>query len=194
MYSPLALTLTRRLPVQRAWLTNALLVVAGSLLVALLAQVSVPLPFTPVPLTGQTLAVLLVGAALGAKRGAASLMLYTLEGAVGLPVFAGGEAGLAKLFGPTGGYLLGFIAAAGVVGYLAERGLDRRVRTALVPFLAGSVTIYVFGVIGLAFYLGLPGAITAGLLPFLLGDAIKLALAALALPSAWALVKAFDRP
>lgn len=99
------------------------LVVAGSLLVALLAQVSIPLPFTPVPVTGQTLGVLLVGGALGSRLGAASLALYLGEGAIGLPVFAGGVGGLPV--GPTGGYLVGFVLMAYVVGYLAERGWDR---------------------------------------------------------------------
>jgi len=98
-------------------LTDALLVVAGSLFVAALAQVSLPLPFTPVPITGQTFAVLLVGAVLGARRGAASLVLYLLEGSLGLPVFANGTNGLARLLGPTGGYLIGFVAAAWIVGY-----------------------------------------------------------------------------
>jgi biotin transport system substrate-specific component len=159
-----------------------------------LAQVSVPLPFTPVPLTGQTLGVLLVGAALGRRRGAASLALYTLEGVAGLPVFAGGAAGPARLLGPTGGYLVGFIAAAYVVGALAERGLDRRWRTALLPFLLGSLTIYLFGVTWLAVYLGWLPALQNGLWPFLLGDALKLLLAAGALPAAWALVRRLERP
>lgn len=189
MNTPLALTLTRRLNTRPAWLVDSLLIIAGSLLVALFAQIRIPLPFTPVPITGQTFAVLLVGAALGANRGAASLVLYTLEGIAGLPVFTGGAAGLAQLAGPTGGYLIGFIAAAYVVGLLAERGLDRQWRTALVPFLIGSLVIYAFGVLWLAVYLGLPDAIAKGLLPFIIGDTIKLVLAALALPSAWALVK-----
>jgi biotin transport system substrate-specific component len=98
---------------------DASLIVGASLLVALMAQVSVPLPFSPVPITGQTFAVLLVGAALGAKRGSASLLLYLLEGAAGLPVFAGGGAGPATFLGPTGGYLIGFVAAAWLVGALA---------------------------------------------------------------------------
>jgi biotin transport system substrate-specific component len=189
MNAPLALTLTRRFSARASWLTDLLLITSGALLVAVFAQIRIPLPFTPVPITGQTFAVLLVGAALGAKRGAASLTLYTVMGVVGLPVFTGGASGLAQLIGATGGYLVGFIVAAYVVGLVAERGLDRQWRTALVPFLIGSVIIYTFGVLWLTVFLGLPDALAKGLLPFIIGDVIKLILAALALPSAWALVK-----
>lgn len=186
----LAPTLTTRiLPAVDQKLRDLLLISAGALLVALLAQVRIPLPFTPVPLTGQTFAVLLVGAALGARRGLASLSLYTLIGALGLPVFAGGAAGLAYAFGPTGGYLAGFIVAAFVVGLLAERGLERSIRTSILPFLAGTLVIYIFGAGWLAVLFGLEKALELGVTPFLLGDAIKLALAAIALPAAWKLVK-----
>jgi biotin transport system substrate-specific component len=193
MTPPLALTLSRQLSARHAWLTDLVLISSGSLLVALLAQAALPLPFTPVPLTGQTFAVLLVGAALGARRGAASLALYAIEGAAGLPVFAGGAAGLARLTGPTGGYLVGFIAAAGLVGWLADRGLERRWRTSVLPFLLGTLVIYAFGVSWLAAFTGLPAAVQKGLLPFLPGDLIKLALAALVMPAAWQWVRIFDR-
>jgi biotin transport system substrate-specific component len=166
------------------------LIVAGSLLMAALAQVSIPLPFTPVPITGQTFGVLLIGAAFGSKRGAASMLLYILEGALGLPFFAGGASGWHVIVGATAGYLTGFIVAAYVIGLLAERGLERTVRTSFVPFLVGTLTIYLFGVAWLAVVLGSFGkAIVAGLLPFLVGDVIKLILAALALPAAWRVVK-----
>jgi biotin transport system substrate-specific component len=168
---------------------DVLLVVGGSLLVAALAQVRIPLPFTPVPVTGQTLAVLVVGAALGARKGAASLLLYLLAGFAGLPVFHGGTSGAAVLLGPTGGYLIGFVAAAWLVGALAARGLDRRIPTALLAFLAGEVVIYLFGVAWLSLFLGFKGAIIGGLLPFLIGDAIKLAAAALLLPAAWRITR-----
>lgn len=189
MNAPLALTLTQRINSRPAWLVDSLLIIAGSLLVALFAQIRIPLPFTPVPITGQTFAVLLVGAALGAKRGAASLGLYTAMGIAGLPVFTGGASGFAQLVGPTGGYLVGFIVAAYAIGLLAERGLDRQWRTALIPFLVGSLIIYLFGVVWLSAFLGLPDAIAKGFVPFIIGDTLKLILAALALPSAWALVK-----
>jgi biotin transport system substrate-specific component len=169
---------------------DILLIVAGSLLIAALAQIEIPLPFTPVPITGQTFGVLLIGAALGSKRGVASLLLYLLEGAVGLPFFAGGASGLGILTGATAGYLVGFVIAAYVVGLLAERGLERSVRTSFIPFLMGTIIIYACGVAWLAVILSSLGkAIVAGLLPFLIGDAIKLIAASLALPAAWKLVK-----
>jgi biotin transport system substrate-specific component len=167
--------------------------VLGALWVALFAQVRIPLPFTPVPITGQTFAVLLVGAALGAGRGAGALMLYLLMGMTGLPVFAGGVAGLFHLTGPTGGYLLGFVIAAAVVGRMAEHGWERSFRTSLIPFSLGTLLIYLVGVPWLALYVGPQAAIQKGLLPFLPGDLIKLLLAALALPSAWRLVQGKDR-
>ncbi len=167
--------------------------VLGALWVALFAQVRIPLPFTPVPITGQTFAVLLVGAALGAGRSAGALMLYLLMGMIGLPVFAGGAAGLFHLTGPTGGYLIGFLLAAVVVGRMAEHGWERSFRTSLLPFSLGTLIIYLVGVPWLARYVGPEAAIQKGLLPFLPGDLIKLLLAALALPSAWRLVQHKDR-
>jgi biotin transport system substrate-specific component len=170
------------------WLRDLLLIVAGSLLVALFARIEIPLQ--PVPITGQTFAVLLVGAAFGSRRGAAALALYLAEGALGLPFFSGGAAGWSYVTGATGGYLIGFVAAAYVIGLLAERGLERSVRTSIIPFFVGTLVIYVCGVAWLAVVLGsLSDAITFGLLPFLIGDAVKLAAAALALPAAWKLVR-----
>ena len=187
-------------------LRDALLVAGFSLLTALCARIVIPLPFTPVPITGQTFAVLLTGAALGARRGAAAMGLYVLEGLVGLPVFAGGATGLARLLGPTGGYLLGYIAAAYLTGTLAERGWDRTIRWAAAAMAAGNVVVYLFGLPWLAVYygwpeavargvpwlaifLGWPKAVTGGLLPFIPGDLLKLAAATLALPGAWALLR-----
>lgn len=179
---------TRHLPAVKPAVRDLLLVVLGSLFVAAFAQISILLPFTPVPLTGQTFAVLLVGAALGSKRGAASLGLYMLEGAIGLPFFAAGASGIG---GPTTGYLIGFIIAAYVIGLLAERGMDRSLRTSLFPFLVGTAIIYAVGATWLAFSLNMTplAAFNAGVLPFLIGDAIKLILAGLILPAAWKLVK-----
>jgi biotin transport system substrate-specific component len=193
MQTTLGPTLTRRFWPQAALWMDILLIVIGSIFVALFAQISIPLPFTPVPITGQTFAVLLVGAVLGSRRGAATLALYVAEGCFGLPVFAGGTAGLAKLLGPTGGYLVGFIVAAFVVGYLAERGMDRKWTTTLIPFLIGTVIIYAIGVPWLAVFIGWNKALAGGLWPFLIGDAIKLVLAALVMPSAWMLVKSLER-
>lgn len=181
---------TRTFPRAAGWLGDVILILLGALLVAALAQVKILLPFTPVPLTGQTFAVLLAGATLGAKRGAASMALYVALGALGLPVFAGGAAGLAYLSGATLGYLVGFVMAAYVIGLLAERGLERSVRTSFLPFLIGTIIIYICGVAWLTIVLGsLSKAITAGILPFLIGDAIKLIAASLVLPGAWKLVR-----
>ncbi len=187
----IAVTVTRKIGIRPSILTDAALIVLGSLLVAALAQVRILLPFTPVPITGQTFAVLLIGAVLGSKRGAAAIGLYLAEGALGLPFFAGGV-GWAALAGPTGGYLLGFIAAAFAVGLLTERGLDRRLTTALPAFLLGAVVIYTFGVLGLARFVGLQNAFTAGVAPFIVGDALKVVLAGSLLPAAWKFVQGFE--
>src|SRR3990170_4107237 len=123
-------------------LRDLALVIGASLFVAAAAQISVPLWFTPVPITGQTLGVLLTGAALGSRRGALALLLYLIEGAIGLPVFAGGAAGFARILGPTGGYLLALPLAAGIVGSLAERGWDRRLPLAALAMIIGNLVIY----------------------------------------------------
>lgn len=165
------------------------LLVGASLFIALLAQIRVPLPFTPVPITGQTLAVLLVGAALGSRRGAAAVLLYLAEGLAGLPVFAGGGAGLAHLLGPTGGYLVGFVAAAWVAGRLAEQGWDRRGRTAWLVFLLAEVALYLPGLAWLALYVGPQRVLALGLYPFVVGDLLKMALAGALLPTVWRWVR-----
>ena len=181
---------TRAFPRMSGWVHDLLLITVGALFVAILAQVKIPLPFTPVPLTGQTFAVLLVAAVMGSKRGAASMAVYIALGAFGLPVFAGGAAGMAYLSGATLGYLIGFVAAAYVVGLLAERGLERNIRTSILPFLVGTIIIYVCGVAWLTVMLGsFSKAFAAGLLPFLAGDALKLIAASLMLPAAWKFVR-----
>jgi biotin transport system substrate-specific component len=166
-------------------LTNVLLVVAASLLTAGCAQLEIRLPWTPVPVTGQTFAVLLSGIVLGARRAFLAQCLYLLEGASGLPFFAGGAAGLAKLAGPTGGYLIAFPFAAAVTGALAERAWDRKPVTMFFTMLAGSVIIFGLGLAQLSRYV--PGGmlLSAGLLPFIPGDIAKSLLAAFALPLAW---------
>ncbi|MDO8531161.1 MAG: biotin transporter BioY [Dehalococcoidia bacterium] len=191
-----ALVPGRNLTISRALLRDVLLVVGFSALIALSARIAVFLPFTPVPITAQTLAVLLTGAVLGSKRGALALLAYIAEGAAGLPVFSAGRAGLPILLGPSGGYIWGFLAAAFLVGFLTERGWDRTVWTAALAMLIGTAIIYLFGVPQLAFVLsptsgaalGLDKALALGVLPFLPGDAIKLLIAAGVLPSAWALL------
>jgi biotin transport system substrate-specific component len=186
----LAPTLSNRyLPRTAEWIRSLLLIVSGSLLLAALAQIEIILPFTPVPITGQTFGVLLIGAALGSKRGAAAMTLYITEGAMGLPFFAGGASGLGTLTGATAGYLAGFVVAAYAVGWLAERGFERSVRTSVIPFLVGTLIIYTCGVAWLSIMLGsFSKAITLGLVPFLIGDAIKLIAASLLLPAAWKLL------
>jgi biotin transport system substrate-specific component len=168
---------------------DVLLVLAGSALIALSAQVAVPLPFSPVPVTGQTFAVLLVGAALGATRGAAAVLAYLAEGAAGLPVFAGGFAGPAFLLGPTGGYLFGFLPAAWISGALAERGWDRHFLGTLAAMTLGDLAIFAVGVPWLAWFVGPENAVAFGLAPFVAGNIAKIVLAAGALPLAWACVR-----
>lgn len=164
---------------------DAALVLAGSVLVALTAQVAVPLPFTPVPITGQTFGVLFVGALLGSRRGALALAAYLLEGAAGLPVFAAGGSTVAWLGGPTAGYLWSYPAAAWLAGRLAERGWDRRPATAALALGAANAVIYAVGLPWLAFFVGSERVLAAGFFPFLAGDLVKIALAAGALAGAW---------
>ncbi len=181
-----------RLVLPRATLRqDALLILFFSALTGLAAQAAVWLPFSPVPITGQTLAVLLAGALLGSRRGALSQLTYLVEGALGLPVFAGGAGGVAWMLGPTGGYLAGFVAAAFAVGWLAERGWDRRVPTAAAAMLVGSLAIYLLGLLWLALLTGLPldRVLDLGLYRFLPGDAVKITLAAGALPGGWAILR-----
>ncbi len=166
-------------------LYNVVTVVTGSVLIALFARVAIPLPFSPVPITGQTFAVLLVGALLGSRRGGLAVILYLLEGIAGLPFFAGGSGGLTRLAGPTGGYLIGFIVAAFAVGFLTERGWDRRVWSTVLAMLAGNTIIYAFGLPWLGHFVGLRNVLSLGLLPFIPGDLFKLALAAITLPVGW---------
>jgi biotin transport system substrate-specific component len=171
-------------------LADVLLVAGGAGFVALAAQVSIDLPFTPVPITGQTFAVVLVGAGLGAVLGLASLGLYLFVGALGAPVYADGDHGWDVLTGPTGGYIVGFVLAAGLTGYLAQRRWDRRFSSAVAAMLTGNVVIYLVGLPWLAEQIdaGLEGTLEAGLYPFVVGDLLKLYLAGALLPAAWGLV------
>jgi biotin transport system substrate-specific component len=181
----------------RSRVTAGVLVIAAAAITALAAQWEIHLSFTPVPITGQTFAVLLTGAALGAKLGAAGQTLYVGLGAVGLPVYSGGAAGWeAAQAGGTTGYLFGFIVAAAVVGFMAERRQDRTFATMFTAFIAGSFIIYLFGVAGLmlTFDMSATEAIVAGVVPFVLGDIIKAASTGLLLPTTWRLVGEHPRP
>jgi biotin transport system substrate-specific component len=175
------------------WVVDAVLVLAGSLLVALSAQVAIVLPFTPVPITGQTFAVLLVAAALGSRRGALAMIAYLAEGAAGLPVFSAGACCAPWLLGPTAGYLWSYPLVALAVGALAERGWDRSPIRAGLAMLAGNALIYVVALPWLGFFVGAGRVLETGLLPFIPGDLLKVVLAAVVLPSGWALIGAARR-
>ncbi len=177
----------------RSRLYDIALVLAGSVLIALSARVTFVLPFSPVPISGQTFAVLLLGALLGRQRGAAAVIAYLMQGIAGLPVFSGGLSGAAVLAGPTGGYLIGFVGAAYLTGWLAERGWDRRVVTTLLAMAAGNAVIYIGGVAWLTTLIGFDAALTGGLVPFIVGDVLKIVLAAALLPVGWRLLAATQR-
>jgi biotin transport system substrate-specific component len=191
--NPAAATLRLAVLPRSDAITNALLVAAGVLLVAGAAQVRIPLADTPVPITGQTFAVLLIGASYGAPLGAATLLAYWLIGLAGAPIYAEAKSGWDTFVGPTGGYIVGFIVAAALTGYLAQKGWDRRFSSSLGAMLIGNVAIYVPGLLWLAHYLdtGVNDTLVAGLYPFVLGDVIKLFLAGALLPSAWLAVRRF---
>ena len=185
---------------------HAVLVVAGALFIAVTANIRIPVPGTPVPITGQTFAVLLVGAALGSRRGLAAAGLYLLMGIAGLPVFANHGSGIGSIaslqdgtlrLGATGGYLLGFVLASALVGRLAEIGWDRSVIGALAAMLLGSVVLYAVALPWLAAATGFGAGdvLAKGLLPFVPGDLLKLAVAAILLRAGWGLVRrrSFDR-
>ena len=191
-------TLKHRQPVladtiSSSLLSDTALVIGGACLVGALAQISIPLGFTPVPLTGQTLGVLLVGSALGMYRGVISMALYVVAGLIGVPWFSAHSGGWHIASTPTFGYLVGFVVAAGLCGMLASRGADRTVVRSIPEMVLGNVVIYVFGVTWLAhnLHVGIGTAIHYGLTPFLWGDAIKIVIASLVLPATWKLVEHF---
>lgn len=152
------------------------------------SYLSINLPFSPVPITGQTFGILLVAMALGRVRGTAVVMAYLLEGAVGLPVFAGGSAGIAKFVGPTGGYLVGFAGSAYLVGYLADKGWDKSFGKTTIAMVLGTALIFVTGLAQLSFFVPSESLLTMGLIPFLPGAIIKIAVASIILPSVWKFV------
>lgn len=195
----LADLITRPSERARAFALDASLVVAGAALVAVLAQVEVPL--WPVPITGQTLGVVVVGAALGARRGAAALLTYLVAGLAGLPIFAGFTGTIAAVAKPSFGFIIGFVFAAFVAGWVAERAWDRKPALAFVGFVAASIVPFLFGVPYMAFILnvvggaelGLAEILAFGLWPFIVGGLVKAGIAALLIPAAWAGVRAADR-
>jgi biotin transport system substrate-specific component len=162
---------------------NVALVGVGSAFIALTAQISFTLPFSPVPVTGQTFGVLLLAALLGRVRGTLAVATYLAEGLCGLPVFAGGMGSAVVFLGPTGGYLLGFLPAAFVVGALAERGWDKRAITSGLAMVLGAAAIFAVGLSWLKIYVGVENTLTMGLYPFLAGEAVKIAAAMVTLPA-----------
>lgn len=175
-------------------LADVLLISMGAGLIAASAQFSISLPFTPVPITGQTFSVVLVGAALGHVRGGASGLLYVAVGVAGAPVYADGAHGWAEITGASGGYLIGFPIAAAVTGWLAERRWDRSFSSAIGAMLTGNVVIYLIGLPWLAAVLNadLETTLELGLYPFIPGDVLKLYLASALLPSAWRVVRRYN--
>lgn len=170
---------------KRAYIFDSALIIAGSLLIALSAQVMFPLPFTPVPVTGQTFGVLMVAALLGSRRGTFAVISYLIEGLAGLPFFAGGTFGAAILAGTSGGYLIGFIIAAFIVGYLSERGWDHRFGSTIFMMAFGTLAIYILGAMWLAQFVSISQVFLLGVIPFVVGAVSKIILAALLLPSGW---------
>jgi len=180
----------RTVMIEALWLRSGVarevaLILGGSLLIALSAQLRLVLPFSPVPISGQTFAILLLGALYGSRRGPATVVTYLVLGAAGLPFGAGGALGLAWLLGPTGGYLVGFVVAAFVVGMLSERGWDRKPWSTAASMIIGNGIIYAVGIVWLSRIVGWPAVLGAGFFPFLIGDALKIALATILLPAGW---------
>ncbi len=175
-------------PTRRRLLAQALLILTGVVLLSLSAQIRIPLPFTPVPVTGQTFAALLAGGLLGSRAGFTSVACYWLVGACGLPVFNGWSGGWTVVSGPTGGYILGFAGAALLVGWFRDRGW-RSGRRLIVSLLLGEAAIYAFGLTWLAFFVGPRAVVAMGLLPFIPGDCMKIAAAGFVLPAASSLLE-----
>ena len=168
-----------------AGLYDISLILCGSLLITLSAQIAIG---WPVPFTMQTFAVLMIGALFGARRGGLTVIAYLIEGAAGLPVFSLGRGGLPILFGPTGGYLFGFIVAAYVTGLLAQNQWDRRIVTTIFAMIIGNLLIYFFGLLWFSLMVGIKNALVTGIYPFIAGDLIKIGLAAALLPTGWKLL------
>ena len=166
---------------EKAFVYDVALVGLGSLVLALSARIS--LPMWPVPITAQTFAVVMLGAFLGSRRATVAVLAYLAEGAMGLPVFANGGFGAWYMMGPSGGYLLGFVGAAWLTGYLVERGWDKRMGTLFLAMTAGHLVIYAFGFSWLASFVGIEKAWLAGMMPFLPGDLVKVLLATALIPA-----------
>lgn len=167
-------SLVRGTTVDRSWLREVLMILGASIIIALFAPISIPLPFTPVPIATQLHVILLLSCLLGAKRASLAVLTYLFQGVIGLPVFAGGLSGILVLAGPTGGYLLGYLAAAFVTGFLVERMRERTAFKAFAAMGVGNLVVFLFGLPWLSRYVGWENAFLLGMLPFLIGDAFKL--------------------
>ncbi|TFH01054.1 MAG: biotin transporter BioY [Calditrichales bacterium] len=164
---------------KEAYLYDLMLVIGGSVFIALCAQFSFSVPFSPVPITGQTFAIILTGAFLGSRMASLTVIAYLLEGIAGLPVFAHAQFGLAHLFGPTGGYLIGFVPAAFVTGWLAEQGWGKSIFATFVMMGLGTALVFVCGLSWLSLFFGSNNVIEIGLFPYLPGAFVKIVLATL---------------
>ena len=171
-----------------ALIYDIILVISGSILLALSAQISVPVPFSPVPITGQTFGVMLLAALLGSKRGALAVVAYLLEGIGGLPVFANAGFGFHHLLGPTGGYLIGFVPAAFLIGYFAEKGWDRNFLKIAIALIFGNAVIFTCGLSWLSIITGSNNVMAIGLYPFISGSLLKIFFVIVLLPTSWRLV------
>ena len=167
----------------RSWLKEAAVILGASIIIALFAPISIHLPFSPIPIATQLQVILLLSCYLGSKRGALAVLTYLFQGAIGLPVFAGGGAGVLVLAGPTGGYLLGYVISAFITGFLMERMTNRTSSKAFAAMGLGTLIVYLFGVPWLSSYVGWQGAFILGMLPFLIGDALKVLVATRSLKS-----------
>ena len=176
-------------------LTKAALSAGGVLFLAAMAQIAIPVPGSPVPVTGQTLGVLLIGTTYGSGLGVATFVMYLLAGIAGAPVFAGASFGFEKITGATGGYLIGMMVATYLLGLLAKRRLDQRFLTSLPSMLFGTLIIFSFGLLWLHHFTGKDWAwtIAAGFTPFIVGEAIKIAIAGTSLPILWRLINPKSR-
>lgn len=172
-------------------LINAAFIAGGVIFLAALAQISIPIPGSPVPVTGQTLGVLLIGTTYGATLGVATFATYLLVGVAGAPVFAGASFGIEKITGATGGYLIGMLASTFLLGQLAKRRMDQRFLTSLPAMLLGTLTTFTFGLLWLAHFTGKDWAwtINAGLTPFIFGETLKIIIAGTSLPLMWRFIK-----
>jgi biotin transporter BioY len=172
-----------------AFIFDVMLVIGASIFITISAQLSINVPYSPVPITGQTFAVILAGAFLGSRRGSLAVIAYLMEGISGLPVFAHAHFGLAHLIGPTGGYLIGFIPAAFICGYIAERNMGRSFLGALALMTIGTIIIFIFGISWLSIIFRAENALIIGFYPYVIGAIIKIILAAIVFSGSWKFTK-----